>query len=58
MDARRVFASSVSPEVDDAETNDGGLTLSVYESYDSDPPSETSRRNDFGITTSLGWSFN
>ncbi len=32
-------------------------SLSVYESFDSDPPSETSRRNDFGITTSLGWSF-
>jgi hypothetical protein len=33
-------------------------SLSVYESYDSDPPSETSRKNDFGITTSIGWSFN
>ena len=30
--------------------------LTVYETYDSDPPSATSRRNDFGITTSLGWS--
>jgi hypothetical protein len=25
--------------------------------FDTDPPSETSRRNDFGINTSLGWSF-
>jgi hypothetical protein len=32
-------------------------SLSVYETFDSDPPSETSRRNDFGINTSLGWSF-
>lgn len=32
-------------------------SLTIYESFDSDPPSETSRRNDFGITTSLGWSF-
>jgi hypothetical protein len=30
--------------------------LTVYETYDSDPPSATSRKNDFGITTSLGWS--
>jgi hypothetical protein len=33
-------------------------SLTVYETFDSDPPSETSRRNDFGITTSIGWSFN
>jgi len=32
-------------------------SLSVYETFDSDPPSETSRRNDFGISTSIGWSF-
>jgi putative salt-induced outer membrane protein YdiY len=32
-------------------------SLTIYESYDSEPPSETSRRNDFGITASLGWSF-
>lgn len=32
-------------------------SLTVYESFDSDPPSATSRRNDFGVTTSLGWSF-
>jgi len=33
-------------------------SLTVYETFDSDPPSETSRKNDFGITTSIGWSFN
>ncbi|HXV63999.1 MAG TPA: DUF481 domain-containing protein [Vicinamibacteria bacterium] len=33
-------------------------SFSIYESYDSDPPSDTSRRNDFGMTTSLGWTFN
>jgi hypothetical protein len=38
--------------------NDLYWSLTVYESFDSDPPSETSRRNDFGITTSIGWSFN
>lgn len=32
-------------------------SLTVYESYDSEPPSATSCRNDFGIATSLGWSF-
>ncbi len=31
--------------------------LSLFESFDSDPPSELSQRNDFGITTSFGWSF-
>lgn len=32
-------------------------SLTLYESYDSKPPSESSRKNDFGLTTSLGWSF-
>jgi Protein of unknown function, DUF481 len=32
-------------------------SFTIYESYDSEPPSETSRKNDFGITASLGWSF-
>lgn len=31
--------------------------LSLFESFDSNPPSETARQNDFGVTTSLGWSF-
>ena len=31
--------------------------LSFFESFDSDPPSALSSRNDFGITTSFGWSF-
>jgi hypothetical protein len=32
-------------------------SLTIYESYDSEPPSETLRKNDFGVTASLGWSF-
>ena len=31
--------------------------LSFFESFDSDPPSALSNRNDFGITTSFGWRF-
>ncbi len=31
--------------------------LGFFESFDSDPPSALSNRNDFGITTSFGWSF-
>ena len=33
------------------------LVLSVYDSYDSDPPVEEVGSNDWGLTTSLGWSF-
>lgn len=33
-------------------------SMTLYESFDSDPPSADARRNDFGLTTSLGWSFN
>ncbi len=29
----------------------------VYEIFDSDPPSTLARSNDFGLTTSFGWSF-
>ncbi len=32
-----------------------GITL--FDQYDSDPPSEGAERNDFGINTSVGWSF-
>jgi putative salt-induced outer membrane protein YdiY len=32
-------------------------SLNLYNSFDSDPPSETANRNDFGISTSLGWKF-
>jgi len=32
-------------------------SVSLYESFDSNPPSEFARRNDFGLTTSFGWSF-
>ena len=36
---------------------DFGVGLLAYESYDSRPPTEGARRNDYGITFSLGWSF-
>ncbi len=32
-------------------------SVSVFESYDSDPPTDGFRQNDFGVTTALGWSF-
>ena len=31
--------------------------LSAYNSYDSEPPTEDASKNDYGIVTSLGWSF-
>jgi len=31
--------------------------VSVYESFDSAPPSELANRNDFSLTTSFGWTF-
>ncbi len=33
------------------------LTLSVFERYDSRPPSETAAKSDFGTTLSVSWSF-
>ncbi|MBB6095229.1 hypothetical protein HNQ60_004119 [Povalibacter uvarum] len=33
------------------------LDLSLYQSYDSDPPDVTAEKDDYGITTSLGYSF-
>lgn len=32
-------------------------SVSVYESYDSNPPTDDFRQNDFSVTTALGWSF-
>lgn len=32
-------------------------SASLFETFDSDPPAENVRRNDFGVTTSVGWSF-
>ncbi len=32
-------------------------SVTLFDNYDSDPPSEGSERNDFGIDTSVGWSF-
>jgi hypothetical protein len=33
------------------------FSVSAYESYDADPIVETAERNDWGFTTSIGWSF-
>ena len=37
--------------------NDFFWGITLFDNYDSDPPSEGSERNDFGINTSVGWSF-
>jgi len=31
--------------------------LSLFETFDSNPPSETARQNDLGVATSFGWTF-
>ncbi len=33
------------------------VVLSFYDSYDSDPPDPTATKNDYGLVTSLGWTF-
>ena len=33
------------------------VTFTFYDSYDSQPPSETATKNDYGFTTGLSWSF-
>jgi len=33
------------------------VKVSPFESYDSDPPLEGAAKNDWGVTTSLGWSY-
>ena len=33
------------------------LTVSVYNSFDSEPPVEGVEKNDWGLNTSVGWSF-
>ena len=33
------------------------FNITVFENYDSKPPTQTGAKNDFGITTSFGWSF-
>jgi len=33
------------------------IVLSLYDSYDSDPPDPTSTKNDYGLVMSLGWTF-
>ncbi len=32
-------------------------SVSLFDQFDSEPPSEGTERNDFGINTSVGWSF-
>jgi len=36
---------------------DFAVVLSFYDSYDSDPPDPSSNKNDYGLVTSLGWTF-
>ena len=33
------------------------FSIDLFETYDSDPPQQGAKKNDFGITTALGWSF-
>jgi hypothetical protein len=33
------------------------VTMTLYDSYDSKPPSETAGKNDYGFTTGLSWTF-
>lgn len=37
--------------------NDLFVDLRVYESYDSDPPGGEGAANDYGVVTSIGWSY-
>jgi hypothetical protein len=37
--------------------HDFSVSIRVYESYDSDPPTEGAQRNDYGVTFGLGWTF-
>jgi len=47
------FDSRVSYEL----IKDFYLTLSLFERFDSRPPSETAAKSDFGTTLSISWSF-
>jgi hypothetical protein len=33
------------------------VTFTLYDSFDTRPPSETATRNDYGFTTGISWSF-
>jgi hypothetical protein len=33
------------------------FSVSVQDSFDSDPPSATAAQNDFNVVSSFGWSF-
>ena len=37
--------------------SDFTVVLSFYDSYDSDPPDEAANKNDYGVVTSVGWTF-
>jgi len=50
---RAEFSSKFKVEV----FRDFFVTLTLYDSYDSKPPSETATKNDYGFTTGLSWSF-
>ncbi len=50
---RSEFDISASREI----VPDFTIVLSFYDSYDSDPPSPTAATNDYGLVTSLGWTF-
>jgi hypothetical protein len=33
------------------------VSLNVFDTFDSQPPQPDAARNDFGVVTSLGWSY-
>jgi hypothetical protein len=33
------------------------VSLNVFDTFDSEPPQAGAARNDFGVVTSLGWSY-
>jgi hypothetical protein len=37
--------------------SDFTVVLSFYDSYDNDPPDEDAEKNDYGVVTSMGWTF-
>ena len=47
------FKASLRREI----VNDFYVSVTVNEQFDSKPPTEDTEKNDFSVTTSLGWSF-
>lgn len=37
--------------------SDFTFILSFYDSYDNEPPDEGAAKNDYGVVTSVGWTF-